>query len=1291
MQQEREELGVDEKIDPKSQNSKPDTEQPSPAYNFGKKSVSKANSDSGYSTGTTSSDISSANTPQVVESMSKSKEHNERVPSMSARRKSVWDSSGYYTDMYGSRDADKYGLRGADMYGSRDADKYGLRGADMYGSRDADMYGPRDSTDINKLHDSSRDSVRRRYSITDIHKDYDSGHDSVVKPQSITKDSFYPLYDEIPGESIRNVKLEHTRSTFEERMESSRSMMGELPTKSSARKDWLPGVKDMPRAFMPTDDDKCDDECGRPPWRKVLFCTNCNRHSSGFLNIRDLERHVDTAHKYERTLRSLPKSERISPGLGSFTEQLRGSTERRPDFSEDNEDNAWDSDSPKSLLRSRPRFRNNDTEEMITETALRIARDLIKVSSFANRNFDNEGIWKEESDAVDALWKEVRVRVHEERWSLAKIDLYEDKIMRAIHKVITDYKVEKMFEKRTISSTTKVASQSTSTLSLRGKRINTEEDLKQLETLLRRLYLEENLTYAQIRVKLRSEYNIIIPAYNFTFFTKTMKRWGLKTNLRHPSELTELLELKTDDRTSLNTTSRVIERAPSEHISEDKLGQSISENSSSDEESVGSVGKSVVSTNSIISGTSLSSISEEVSSEVIALLATERFLKLIVEDIMVKSYCIYAFRKQSMSREHFQRNLVRWLRIFGIELRKEAQTDYERQAAQQFQVRARKTAHLICDRVISGTDYPDEGSEVELDDSSDDASDASDASKYISTCLQGLKTFVRDSRAHQALRERLFSFVRSPETISSLVATGQQEPSLQQQDLATTSNPDKGSEETRIKRSLDDSKKILSEDNMIVERQAQTLPEVSNKQDIAGQIYVSEENDIPIAQKSTLAEESDESSSLIEPFDVTGIKNEEESEFPPVSMSSAYNPPGQVPEVGLSEKVNVLISVIRIGRSFIAHQLRRILIYLPRRGVAPVAEGKVRIEWYCKCGQRLYDDFTELKPGAAEELRESLNHQIQNDWPRWIPFFDNLHGIFASQDANTIRPTDSNRSHVEKISNIGSLTNSYMAPLLLVSSFFRRILGSQSAKGLGPSLPTHQPVNTQLNATGSNPGNSSSTTIESLFLLLCYGEGRYSTRLLQLDLHSLDATSDQTIFRLLGQNYRQMRGRWISCISLRTLTSIKFVRFEMYRSSLVDVRQKDDVPPPGHVEYRYLPTPPDLVPPIGENHMMHLFQHPDHADEETVCLDRFPKKLKERLQCKPGTPTSIGWGLEFVEDWDWKFIWWIAFAVLGLGSLLMGVLWVVFKHSVQDAFAIAAYMVAFVGVSVGALQSALMK
>lgn len=158
-------------------------------------------------------------------------------------------------------------------------------------------------------------------------------------------------------------------------------------------------------------------------------------------------------------------------------------------------------------------------------------------------------------------------------------------------------------------------------------------------------------------------------------------------------------------------------------------------------------------------------------------------------------------------------------------------------------------------------------------------------------------------------------------------------------------------------------------------------------------------------------------------------------------------------------------------------------------------------------------------------------------------------------------------------------------------------------------------------------------------------------------------------------------------MSLRTLESIKFVHFEMYRSSLVDVRKVDNVPPPGHVEYRYAPAPPELIPPIGERHLLHLFQHPDCADEESICVGRFPKKLKERLQCKGGV--NPGWGLQFVEGWHWKKIWIIGFVFFALGRLLVGVLWSVYGHSIQNAFAIASYMVALGTVSVGTLQALL--
>jgi len=80
----------------------------------------------------------------------------------------------------------------------------------------------------------------------------------------------------------------------------------------------------------------------------------------------------------------------------------------------------------------------------------------------------------------------------------------------------------------------------------------------------------------------------------------------------------------------------------------------------------------------------------------------------------------------------------------------------------------------------------------------------------------------------------------------------------------------------------------------------------------------------------------------------------------------------------------------------------------------------------------------------------------------------------------------------------------------------------------------------------------------------------------------------------------------------------------MYRSSLVDVRKINDIPPPGHIDYRY--------------HM------------KTIWMIAF-----------------LGFG---VWGWDWEFV--------------GGVLWAVYGHSIQNAFAIAGWLLGF---SLGTLHA----
>ena len=205
------------------------------------------------------------------------------------------------------------------------------------------------------------------------------------------------------------------------------------------------------------------------------------------------------------------------------------------------------------------------------------------------------------------------------------------------------------------------------------------------------------------------------------------------------------------------------------------------------------------------------------------------------------------------------------------------------------------------------------------------------------------------------------------------------------------------------------------------------------------------------------------------------------------------------------------------------------------------------------------------------------------------------------------------RQQLTQSSETGSTTFETIARSLSNSvQSLQSILTFKSDKGDKNGLPLHERTspNTRIEAQQS-PTQVVHT--ELLFLLLCCSEKRYATKLFQLDLITQGATSDKALFELLRLNYNGMRGRWLRLLSLRTRESIKFVHFEMYRSSLVDVRKINDIPPSGNIDYRYQPAPPDIIPPVGENHLKHIFLHPNHAEDEPICLNRFPKKLKEKL------------------------------------------------------------------------------
>lgn len=213
---------------------------------------------------------------------------------------------------------------------------------------------------------------------------------------------------------------------------------------------------------------------------------------------------------------------------------------------------------------------------------------------------------------------------------------------------------------------------------------------------------------------------------------------------------------------------------------------------------------------------------------------------------------------------------------------------------------------------------------------------------------------------------------------------------------------------------------------------------------------------------------------------------------------------------------------------------------------------------------------------------------------------------------------------------------------------------------------------------------------DCLYLLVCHNAGGYSTVLHKLEISDFDC--DRRLFtELRNVSMGTWKGWWsfLSFLSFRTVLNIKFVKFEAYKSHLVDVRKLDDIPPGTNTEYKYDPTPMDLEPPVGDNHLMHLFQHPDHAEEDLNVIDRFPKKLNSDLNFgnQAGRRTATAWGIQVLEGTSTRRIWTFGFPVFGVGSVVVGIVWAAVFNNTQDAMAVAALIAAFGTLLIGFLQA----
>lgn len=310
-------------------------------------------------------------------------------------------------------------------------------------------------------------------------------------------------------------------------------------------------------------------------------------------------------------------------------------------------------------------------------------------------------------------------------------------------------------------------------------------------------------------------------------------------------------------------------------------------------------------------------------------------------------------------------------------------------------------------------------------------------------------------------------------------------------------------------------------------------------------------------------------------------------------------------------------------------------------------EGKSRVRWKCRCGRSMFDDFIERRPGAARDLEQSLNQStVAGSGPP------------QGQRSATTSPSNNLPTTIRvEGQNSWNVDSSLETPPRSYEPCPRRRVKDSVSINCDP---------------------------ERHWLLVCARSKERPTSLTQLDLCS--TTSDKELFQELRLTYMSLKGKWARIFSFRKVQSIRFVQFELHIKDLVDIRKVPDMPSETK-KHEYLYQPCDLVPPVGENLMAHLFHHPEDANERSITCLRAPKKRKAKLSICPQQGTSVGWGIHLVEGWVVARVWLLVLLLFFGGSVAFGVCWAVLQRDVQTAFGVSAYIVALGGLLAGTVQA----
>jgi hypothetical protein len=127
------------------------------------------------------------------------------------------------------------------------------------------------------------------------------------------------------------------------------------------------------------------------------------------------------------------------------------------------------------------------------------------------------------------------------------------------------------------------------------------------------------------------------------------------------------------------------------------------------------------------------------------------------------------------------------------------------------------------------------------------------------------------------------------------------------------------------------------------------------------------------------------------------------------------------------------------------------------------------------------------------------------------------------------------------------------------------------------------------------------------------------------------------------------------------------------------------MPPKSQLDYSFDQS--DLIPPVGENYLMHLIHHPEDYGDEIVTYQRIPKRRGDKLRVGGNADVSIGWGIHLVEGFLPYRVWSVFTGMFLVGSMVFGITWTVRNGDIQGAFGVAAYICALSTLLIGSLIS----